>query len=61
MEDGIKHVIESLVLCNNVEALIAYVKGNRQLENEHLKVGIDSGTGFLEVCLSVVSQLNIYL
>lgn len=38
---AIKNLVEPLVLCNNVIALIECVKGNRQLQNGHLKFSID--------------------
>lgn len=56
VKNNIKNnVIETVVFCNNLKGLIEYVKRNRQLEQVHLKFGIDGGGGFLKVCLSVQS------
>lgn len=46
-----KSFIVPLVLCSNVKVLMECVKRNRQIENVHLKFGIDNGGGFLEVYL----------
>jgi hypothetical protein len=56
VKDNMKNnVIETVVLCSNLRGLIEYVKENRQLEQVHLKFGIDGGGGFLKICLSVQS------
>lgn len=44
---------EILVYCNDVLGLINRVKEARNLNDPHLKFGIDGGGGFLKVCLSV--------
>lgn len=45
--------VENLVYCNNVNGLIEYVKDVRQMNEVHLKFGIDGGGGFLNVCLTI--------
>ena len=53
----VKDGIEPLVQCNNVKALIEWVKGNKWFENVHLKFDIESGEGYLKGCLSVKKSI----
>lgn len=50
---------EIFVFCNNVNELIDFVKEKREVDEVHLKIGIDSGGGFIKVCLSIQSSTII--
>ena len=42
VKDNVKNnVTEIVVFCNNLKVLIEYVKGNTQLEQVHLKFGVE--------------------
>lgn len=47
--------IQTAVICNDVENFVEFVKVKRQVRNPHLKIGFDSGGGFLKICISIQS------
>ncbi|CAH0547000.1 unnamed protein product [Brassicogethes aeneus] len=44
---------ETLVYCSNIDGLLKRIKNKRDVNETHLKFGIDGGGGFLKICLSV--------
>ena len=46
---------EDFVFCKVVQDLITHVKTSREVDDVHLKLGVDSGGGFLKITLSVQS------
>ena len=48
-----------VVYCNDVPGFVEYVRQERNLSEDHLKLGIDGGGGFLKICLSVQSKSNM--
>ena len=52
------NVTKAVAYCKNVDKFIEYLLEKRNLSEAHLKFGVDSGHGFLKVCLSL--QANVY-
>ena len=44
---------QSVVFCQSLNDFIHYIKEERQLNNVHLKFGIDGEGGYLKVCCSM--------
>ena len=58
LDFGCKEGIKPLVFCHNVEELVNYVLIERRMfENDlECKVGVDSGGGFLKLCINIFSH-----
>ena len=59
----LKKVKKTFICCNNVEGLVALIKQKRGYDpdaddNLLIKLGLDSGRGFLKLCLTIVELKN---
>lgn len=49
-------VEQTIIYCKDLKYLISYVKVRRNFTVDHLKLGINGGSGFLKVCFSIQSS-----